>query len=339
MMKILYLGADSGTSGHRANALRRLGHEVTIVNPVGGFAGIPMSGRWQRYLGGVGLAALAERYVLKAVAGERFDLVWVDGGQSVSGSLVRALKKSAGKVINYNVDDPYGARDVNTWFQYRRAIPQYDMMVVVREENVAEAEKLGARKVLRVYRSADEVAHAPRVLTEEERVKWASEVLFVGTAFPDRGAFFAELIERGVPLSIYGNRWDRLKEWKTIEPYWRGAGIDDAYRYSTAILAAKVCLGLLSKENRDLHTTRSLEIPSLGGVFCAERTVEHLKLYREDVEAVFWSGAEECAAQCKRLLADDAWRVSVGVKGHERYLENGWTNMQVGEMVLRAAFE
>ena len=155
--------------------------------------------------------------------------------------------------------------------------------------------------------------------------------------FPSAALFLVELVRQGVPLSIYGNKWFELKEWKTLKHYWRGPGLDDAYSYSTAILAAKVSLGLLSKENRDLHTTRSLEIPSLGGVFCAERTSEHLSLYREDEEAVFWSDAEECAVKCKALLANDEWRRAVATRGHERYLKNGWTNMKVAEIILRAA--
>ncbi len=338
-MKILYLGSDQGTAGHRANALRRLGHDVTIVNPSQGVSRIPLNGPWRRYLGSVGLASLAGAYVLQSISGQTFDLVWVDGGPLVSRKLVRDLRKSARRVINYNVDDPFGPRDMNYWLQYRRAVRVYDLMVVVREENIEEARRLHARKILHVFRSADEVAHAMRVLTVEEKERWASEVLFVGTGFPDRGPFFAELIRLGVPLSIYGNSWDSLREWKTIQPYWRGPGLEDAYSYSTAILASKVSLGLLAKENRDLHTTRSMEIPSLGGVFCAERTREHVALYNEGEEAAFWSSPDECASKCYALLSNDSWRQSIARKGHERYLKNGWTNMRVAETVLKAAFE
>jgi spore maturation protein CgeB len=338
-MRILYLGSDRGTAGHRAGALRRLGHHVTLVNPSQGVSEIPLNGLWRRYLGSVGLESLVRRYVLQSISGQTFDLVWVDGGPLVSRRLVHDLRKSARRVINYNVDDPFGPRDMNYWLQYRRAVCAYDLMVVVREENIEEAQRLRARKVLHVFRSADEEAHAMRVLTDEERVRWASQVLFVGTGFRNRGPFFAELIRLGVPVSIYGNSWVSLKEWKTIQPCWRGPGLEDAYSYSTAILAAKVSLGLLARENRDLHTTRSMEIPSLGGVFCAERTREHVVLYNEGEEAVFWSGPEECASKCSALLNNESWRQSIARKGHERYLKNGWTNMRVAETILNAAFE
>lgn len=338
-MKILYLGNRFITSGHRVSALERLGHQVQVIDPGPAISGIPLAAYWWRYVGGIGLTSRVHREVWRQVKDSTFDLAWVDAGALVSRSLVEDLKRVAGRVINLNVDDPFGDRDLNYWTQYRSAVKSYDLVVVVREENVQEAKAMGAKRVLRIYRAADEVAHAPRELTEEERAEWRSDVLFVGTAFPERGQFFRDLVRLGVPLCIYGNKWSELKEWREIKACWRGPGLVDAYSYSTAILASKVCLGLLSKENRDLHTTRSLEIPSLGGVFCAERTSEHLMLYREDEEAVYWQDAKECAAKCLALLTDEAWRRSISLRGHGRYLKNGWTNMNVAEMILKAAFD
>jgi len=339
-MNILYLGFETGTSGHRADALRRLGHEVRIISPGHLVPRLPLMPHWQRYFGSIGLASLIRKRVLETLKGSSgFDLIWVDSGGLVSRQLVEDLKRFGKRVVNYNVDDPFGNRDVNSWVQYRGAVSAYDLVAVVRKENVEEARTLGARKVLMVYRSADEVAHAPIQLSEEDRAKWSTEVLFVGTGFAERGPFFVELVKLGVPLSIYGNSWQKIHDWNTLKPYWQGPGLDEKFSYAAAIQSAKVCLGLLSKGNRDLHTQRSLEIPSLGGVFCAERTEEHLALYEEDKEAVFWSSAEECAAKCRALLADGAWRRSVAENGRLRYLDNGWTNQKVAEKILKATLE
>ena len=112
---------------------------------------------------------------------------------------------------------------------------------------------------------------------------------------------------------------------------------DSADDYARAIDAAKVCLGLLSKGNRDQHTTRSMEIPSLGGLLCAERTPEHLGLYEEDHEAVFWDTPEECATNCFALLADPERREAIAAAGRQRYLKNPWRNMAVVQAILNAA--
>jgi spore maturation protein CgeB len=116
----------------------------------------------------------------------------------------------------------------------------------------------------------------------------------------------AELVRPGLPLSIWGDRWQKAPEWPALAPHWRGPGQDDPEIYARIIQSAKISLGLLSKGNRDRHTTRSFEIPAIGGLLCAERTDEHCQSYKEGVEAVFWDDAEECIEQCRRLLKDDA---------------------------------
>ena len=158
--------------------------------------------------------------------------------------------------------------------------------------------------------------------------------MFLGSWFPERGPFLAELVRLGVPLTIRGANWNKAPEWPALRPYWKGGQLqgDD---YAMAIQCAKVNLGLLSKGNRDLHTTRSLEIPALGGLMCAERTAEHLGLYAEGEEALFWSDAEECASVCRAVLQDDARRERIAAAGHARSLKNGCRN----ETVMRAIVE
>jgi spore maturation protein CgeB len=339
-MRVLYLGADQGTSGHRKHAMIRLGHQVDSVDLSAFLPKNRLIGQWRRHTGGFGLTEIVRRRTLQAIDLKKaggYDVVWVDQGDFVGPRLLRDLKATIPRIVSYNVDDPFGPRDAKHWRSYLQALPVFDLVVVVRENNVEEAYRLGATRVLRVYRSADEVAHAPRQLSEADRKKWQSEVAFVGTAFAERGPFLKELIDLGVPLTIYGNRYHRLSQWPSLKAHWRPENTDTTEGYANAICAAKVCLGLLSKGNHDLHTTRSLEIPSLGGVFCADRTVEHLALYEENREAVFWSTPKECAEKCFALLADDSWRQSVAAAGRQRYLDNPWQNMLVMERILQEA--
>lgn len=205
---------------------------------------------------------------------------------------------------------------------YLKAVPDYDLLVVVRENNVSEAYSLGAKNVIHVFRSADEKAHYPRALTYEDYIQWASEILFIGTWMPERGPFMAALIQAGLPLTIYGDHWQKAKEWPILRKAWKGNGLYKDEDYAKAIQTAKISLGLLSKGNRDLHTTRSLEIPSLGGLFCAERTSEHLKLYQESEEAVFWFDEIECIKLCKMLLSDEEKRKKIAAKGRVRCIQN-----------------
>jgi len=324
-MNILFLGPETGTSRHRILALQRLGHKVYNVNPDRFCPPPPLLSRLDRETGGLLFQERIAKHVLKAIEGVRYEFTWVESGRAVGPRLVKQLRRS-GPVVNYNHDDPFGRRDRKAWLLYQKTVPHYDLIVVVREENVAEGYKLGARRVLLRTRIADEIAHSPRALTPEDHERWDTDVLFVGTWMPERGPFLAQLVGRGVPLSILGNRWQRAPEWPVLEAVWRGPGTTNDDDYAKAIQCAKICLGLLSKENRDRHTTRSIEIPALLGLFCAERTDEHLRLYLDGEEAVYWRDAAECAAICHRLLPDEAQRHEIARKGHQRCLDNGHFN-------------
>ena len=337
-MHVLFLGYDSGTSRHRADALARLGHVVTLVPPESIVKGWVHT-KFHFLTGGLLAERLILRHVMKQVGDRQFDVTWVEGGRLVGPRLVSHLQQRFGPVVNFNHDDPYGTRDGNAWLLYKMAVPVYDLVAVVRQENVAEARGLKAKQVRLVVRSADEVAHAPRALTEEDHRRWDSEVVFIGTWMPERGAFMAGLIERGVPLTIYGDHWKKAPEWPVLRRFWKGPGTRSDEEYAHAIQCAKICLGLLSKGNRDLHTTRSLEIPALGGLLCAERTVEHQQMYCEGEEAVFWSNAEECALVCRDLLADDARRQMIALRGHQRCLENQYYNQPLTAGLIAEALQ
>lgn len=333
-MKILYLGHTRGTSKHRADALVRLGHQVQTIDPE---LMVP-SGRFATKLhwetGGLLCEKAVKNAVLSRLEHDSFDVTIVNGGRYVGPSLVTELRRRFGPVLNYNNDDPFGGRDRFSWALYLRTLPYYDLVAVLREENVAEARARGAKQVLRVWFSADEVAHAPRVLTPEDDARWGSEVVFVGTWMPERSPFMVQLLERGVPLSLYGGRWQKSPEWPALQSVWKGPATKTDDEYAKAIQASKICLGLLSKGNRDLHTQRSLEVPYLGGLLCGERTTEHQTLYCEGEEALFWADAAECAEVCLALLKDETRCREIALRGQVRCRQNENLNEPVMANIL-----
>lgn len=332
-LRILYIGTISGTCLDRAKAYRRLGHQVTHLDMRKWLPDSIWMDRITWRVGGHVFSRWMSRRMAEQIQGQAYDLCHVDNGEWVTPDVIAILKQHCRYVINYNIDDPTGPRDRARFSAYRRAVPHYDLLCVVRQENVDECKRLGAKRVMRVWRSADEVAHAPRVLSDEQMQRWRCEVLFLGTWMPERGPFLLELLKHGVPLTIQGGQWHKAPEWDVLKPHWRGGPISGE-SYAHAIQAAQINLGLLSKGNRDLHTTRSMEIPSLGGLLCAERTPEHQQLYAEGHEAIFWANAKECAQQCFQLLQAPDRAQSIAQQGRDRYLKSGYGNEAVLNSIL-----
>jgi spore maturation protein CgeB len=84
MLNILYIGLGHGTSAHRAEALRRLGHKVQLIDPWGflpqGRLAQRVLGKLIREAGGSPLEPYVRNRLLNALKGRSYDLVWVNGG-------------------------------------------------------------------------------------------------------------------------------------------------------------------------------------------------------------------------------------------------------------------
>ncbi|AHM62216.1 hypothetical protein D770_19835 [Flammeovirgaceae bacterium 311] len=346
MANILYFGDDNpgSTSAQRAAALERLGHKVSIYNPAKAVAGI-LASSWLspvHYRTGYRLLQQQLQLWIKQLINSMAapDLVWVNSGELLGPGIMKILKQMACQLVLYNNDDPTGKRDGRRFDLLLQSLPYYDLCVVRRAVNIDEYKARGANRVLLVRMSYDEVVHMPFTSKDIIPAAFRSEVAFIGTwmRHEKRDEFILELIRQGVPVNVWGGRWQKSPYWKSLEPAYRGSVLSGR-DYVAAIQGAKICLGLLSKGNRDLHTRRSVEIPFAGGLLCAERTSEHKEMYEEGIEAAFWSDVDECAEICKQLLAQDDKREEMLQWGMGRVRSMGVGNEDVCSKILQVVFK
>ncbi len=317
----------------RKKALERLGHDVFQVDVKEALPRHKLFRAWAFKTGGLGFESAVSRFVLGRVQDRTFDVIFCDSGELVPPILLKALQKIGGKSLVFNQDNPFVARDGQRWRLFLKSLPLYDLYVTPRVSNIAPAKRMGARRVYRTWFSADEILHVPQTLTEDEKAKFRSPVSFVGTWMPERGPFMKVLIERGVPLTIFGPRWDKAPEYAAIKDHVRLGNLNTS-DYTKAVSACDIAIALLSKGNEDLHTTRSLEIPAIGALLCGERTSEHLELYKEGEEAVFWDTPEECADVCLKLLGNPEDMHRIAAAGKARAKINNYYNEAVLENML-----
>src|ERR1700722_19626221 len=103
---ILFIGRNSGTSRHRAFALRRLGYHVSVIDPLSLYSYGSLVDKWTWHTGGLFLEKIIRRKLLASIPRNEFSFVYIEGGELIGPSLVQELKSLFGTVINYNIDDP-----------------------------------------------------------------------------------------------------------------------------------------------------------------------------------------------------------------------------------------
>ncbi|MDO6739312.1 glycosyltransferase [Wenyingzhuangia sp. 2_MG-2023] len=342
MKTILYFGdlSKASNSFYRLKTLERLGYKVKGIDPKEFIPKNKFSFLADKIHYRTGYVLLQNRMhqkVSKLIDTIDFDLIWVNSGEFFGAKVLQKLKTKGKKIVLYNNDDPTGGRDGNRFISLLKGIPYYDVCAVMRDINVNEYKQLGVKNVIRVYMSYDEIVHHPFEKTNDIDAKFKSDIVFVGTWMKNehRDEFLLKLIEGGLNISIWGGRWEKSPNWNIISKYHKGKHLEGR-DYVAAIQGAKICLGMLSKGNRDLYTSRSVEIPYIGAVFCAERTVTHEKMYIDKEEAVFWSNPEECIKICKELLDNKELLESIKEKGREKVKKLKVGNEDVCREILMA---
>ena len=327
-LRILSVGLSKGTTRHRENALRELGHDVTGIasDPPGGFLKRQIyraAHRLRRHLDLVG----TNRAVRETLDERAFDVLWVDKGLTISPSTLVWAKRRLPRIslVSYSPDDMFSSDLQST--RYRAGIPLYDLHVTTKSFNVDELPTLGARDVLFVNNAYDRVSHRPIELTESDRRRFSAPVGFVGTYEPERARVMLRMARDAIRVRIHGYGWHRMREHHPNLQITESQllGID----YSKAINATDVNLAFLRKAYRDLQTTRSIEIPACGAFMLAERTSEHLELFEEGIEAEFFASYDELLSKCRDYILDPDKRMQVAAAGRARCLSDGYDNASV----------
>jgi len=337
-LAILYVGTESGTCLQRADGLRKLGHQITFID-----SGPPEFGTlsYQVYR----IAHQFRRYpdlfrassrLVRAVADRPFDILWVDKGLMIRPrALVRARELRPGmKLVIYSPDDMMNPG--NQTRRYLEHLPLHDLVVTTKSYNVPELYACGARNVLFVGNAYDPEVHRPLELGAEDHDRYGSQVGFVGAWERERAVSICRAAEAGIPVTVHGPGWSRRRDLSS------GVRVGEDFLaglvYSKVINATRINLGFLRKVNRDLQTTRSIEIPACGAFMLAERTEEHRSLFREGVEAEFFESDGEMIDKCRYYLEHEEERARIASAGLRRCRESGYSNQGRLTTILEAVF-
>jgi len=328
-MKIVYVGLlfEGSSAAFRADSLRQLGHEIVAIDTTPSAGGVHRFVRGFRRRTGLGPAHALNRQMVSSVERASPDLLWVDKGLHVTAGALASSRRKAGalRIVHYSLDDYRipGNRSVDML----RALREYDLVVTTKTFNVAWLRSHGARRVLMSWQGFDSAVHRPADAGETDR-SLEGRIVFIGGWEEDRARIVGALGAAGLPVSVLSPQpeWASVASrypsvhWKRGETYGRA--------YAVALGSAAIGLGVLRKKATDLHTQRSVEIPACGTALLAERTDEHLALFKEGEEAEFFASDAECVEKARVLLGDPQRRARVATAGRRRCLEGhySWTD-------------
>ncbi|MGE6356515.1 CgeB family protein [Flavobacterium sp. NPDC079362] len=340
-MKILSIGTMSGLSNtclHRHWALEKISDEIDVVNtrikPISIWFriayrlfqyGLPI-----RLPDNSSANKKIKEFISKAVKSP-YDIVWIDKGVTINSKTLRYIRKLSpnAKIVSYSPDNM--ALRHNQSQNYLNCIPLYDIHFTTKSYILQDMQRLGARKTAFTNKHYEQTFHYPRNLSENEIQRLGGDVGFIGAWEKERCDSILYLAKNGIKVKVFGDKkWNDYKtENLEIAP---GIYSED---YSKALQAFKISLCFLRKMNSDTQTSRTMEIPACGGFMLAERTTEHLELFSENKEAVFFSNDEELLEKCRYYLSNEEERKRIVEGGILRCKTSGYSNEESIKTMLK----
>jgi hypothetical protein len=341
MKKILFIGDlnEYGRSYQRFRALKDLGYRVIglsfvqigyypgITDNIIGFE-IKLLKRIFNKLGYPFDSLNINKKTIDLMKYFNFDLIWEEKALMLEPHTILEFRKIKPevKVIFYSEDDMFAKHNQSKYFL--KCLPLYDLIFTAKSYNCnpEELPSLGARKVIFFDQTYDKYLHRPVELSDEEKELFVADVSFIGTFEENRAEKILYLARNGTKVRVWGNGWSK---WINKHP---NLIIEDKPIYGDdyvkAICATKINLCFLRKVNRDLQTSRTFEIPACGGFMLAERTDEHLRLFKEGKETEFFdaNNPEELLEKVKYYLENEDERMAIARAGREKCVRSGYSH-------------
>ena len=267
----------------------------------------------------------ANKQIVAKIRDNNYDVIWIDKGIVIKEGVFKAMKQFApqAKIIGYSPD--YMCTRHNQTRDFLASLKYYDTYVTTKSYSVSDLKKLGCKDVYFIGNAYQEGFHKPYSLSAEEQKTYECDVGFIGAWEEARCNSIVYLADNGIKVKVWGS-----EEWRVICAQHKNlefAGrelLDESY--CKAICGCKISLCFLRKMNLDLQTTRTVEIPACGSFMLAERTSEHLEMFEDGKEAVFFETNQELLDKCKYYLLHERERKQIAVAGHNRCELSGYSN-------------
>jgi spore maturation protein CgeB len=325
--KILYVGAvyRGGTCYDRMRIMRNMGLEITTFDTTPYLNGGTKIARSLRHRTKMGLNVMRLNRDLLNVVGKSDGIpyIWFDKATLIWPTTLKRLREITGAVLIHYTPDPQILFHRSRHFI--NSIRLYDLLFTTKPFELDLYKELGAHSAHLTYQAYDKNRFYPRELSEQDFIKYKTDVAFIGHYEKHRADCIKAIVDSGIMVKVWGRRWPQFARWhQWARKIIMGKSIvcED---YCMALSAASICLGLLSKLVPETTTTRSFEIPACGVFMLAERTKEHTKLFEEGREAEFFSSRHELVEKVLYYLKHTQERQRIAAAGRQRCLRSGYS--------------
>lgn len=252
-----------------------------------------------------------------------YDLIWLDKPLWLTKSHLRLMRDlSSARIIIYHQDDFMNKGNFS--LNLAKSACDVDRYYTTKSFNVSEYKQRGIDSIF-VNNTVDPEVHCPTIAEK------TIDIVFVGAYERDRSDHILYLLNQGLDVKVFGPGWSKsnLPKVSYQDCFLRGL------EYAKVISSSKIVLAFLRKVNRDLQTNRSVELPAMKAFMVAERSSEHIEMFKDGDEALFFSSYEELYDICISYLYNEDERSRIAENGYKRVYDSGYTNEALARKIWK----
>lgn len=187
-----------------------------------------------------------------------------------------------------------------------------------------ELDRLGANHSFLPV-AAHPPVHRPLDISQEDHARFHAPVGFMGHGYPNRQLVFSRLVQRGLPLGIWGTAWPKKGGWTTlVREDGRRLTSDEVVKVYNA---CDVVLNLHSSPTADdgvaradFINPRAFEVAACGGFQLVDRVQGLENLFAPGRELAVFNSEDELLEMAHHYLTNPEERARIAQAGRRRVL-------------------
>ena len=317
-MKILFSGYHNPhyetVTEYMERALRALGHEVIVYDD----RRHVIPGRIRSRVGWLHRLDLAciNRRLAEAARRGAVDAVVVTGGDRILPETVDRIRAMGIVTALWTTDPPKGH------VPHLKVAPRYDHIFCQGSEFVELLRETGTDRARWLPVGCEPASHHPIELTEEERRLWGSDVVFVGSHYPEREALFEALAD--FDLALWGPGWGNLRDGSPLQ-----GRIHKAHTVPSDWLriysASRIVLATHYRDPGGRYAVhqaspRVFEVMACGAFLVTDRQRDTFSLFQDGRHLVGFDDADDLRRKIRHYLDRPRERRAIAERGRAEVL-------------------
>jgi spore maturation protein CgeB len=237
-------------------------------------------------------------------------------GTDLSPIILKLIKKRKKNIITacFNPDDPFNRKSCKK--NIVDSIKYYNHYFIWTQQLIEKIKDAGAQNVHYLPFATDNEIIYPVHIN-----KYLYDMTFIGNGDEERQSWIesiADEIERrdvNISFHVFGHNW---RPYKNIFVHLQVNGI----KMLECIAQSKININILRKQNKNSTNMRTFEIPAAGGFMFHEHSKEATEIFKENVEAVYFSTTEELVTKAISFLNDINLIKTIAANGYKTATNN-----------------